>query len=212
MIALPAEGFSTDVATAQHTGLAGNGGAGLAAHGGLVGTTGRTIILVTSDSIPLAGLQPPTPGGITHRQFVVAPRTPRTGRYGDMVDELRGTGQQANHLNQNATYRGIIPEEDGLSHALRGNAFTEPGTPHFEFHWSLEGFWNQYRRGGASFGSSPTNAQYGQALRQALEAAGLSPAEAAELAAQAARQRAAFGLLDDAFVPRIPGRLPQRRP
>jgi hypothetical protein len=129
-----------------------------------------------------------------------------------MVDELRGTMQQANHLNQNAAYRGIIPEEDGLSHALRGNAFTEPGTPHFEFHRSLEGFWNQYRRGGASFGSSPTNAQYGQALRQALEAAGLSPAEAAELAVQAAHQRAAFGLLDDAFVPRIPGRFPQRRP
>jgi len=97
-----------------------------------------------------------------------APATPRTGRYGDMVDELRGTGQQANHLNQKAAYQGIIPEEDGLSHALRGNALTEPGTPHFEFHRSLESFWNQYRPNGTLFGQRPTNARYGQALRQAL--------------------------------------------
>src|SRR5690606_29550214 len=69
---------------------------------------------------------------------IKAPTTVRTGRYGDLASELRGTGQQANHLNQNAAFKSIIPEEEGLSHALRGNAFTEPGTPHFEFHRSLE--------------------------------------------------------------------------
>ncbi|MBS0261989.1 MAG: IPT/TIG domain-containing protein, partial [Planctomycetes bacterium] len=142
----------------------------------------------------------------------VAPITPRTAKYGDLAAELRGTGEQANHLNQNAAFRSIIPEEEGLANALRGNAFTEPGTPHFEFHRSLEGFWNQYRPNGSLFGKTPTNAQYGQALQQALEAGGLSPTQAAELAAQAARQRAAFGLLDDALVPRIPGRLPLRKP
>jgi hypothetical protein len=138
--------------------------------------------------------------------------TPRTGRYGDIKDELRGTGHQANHLNQNAAYKPIIHQDEGLSHHLSGDAFTQPGTPHFEFHRSLEGFWNQYRPNGSLFGQRPTNAQYGLALRQALEAAGLSTVQAAELAAQAAIQRRALGLLDDALVPRIPRRLPQRRP
>jgi len=142
-----------------------------------------------------------------------APKTaPRTGGYKDLTAELKGTGEQANHLNQNAAYEGIIPKNDGLSNAMRGNAFTEPGTPHFEFHKSLEGFWNQYRKGGELFGKTPTNAQYGQALENALKAGGLSPAEAAELAAQAARQRAAYGLLETAEVPNIPGRLPQKKP
>jgi len=138
--------------------------------------------------------------------------TPRTGRYGDIKDELRGTGHQANHLNQNAAYKPIIHQDEGLSHHLSGDAFTQPGTPHFEFHRSLEGFWNQYRPNGSLFGQRPTNAQYGLALRQALEAAGVSTVQAAELAAQAAIQRRALGLLDDALVPRIPRRLPQRRP
>lgn len=66
--------------------------------------------------------------------------------------------------------------------------------------------------GGPLHGSTPTNAQYGQALQRALEAGGLSPADAADLAAQAARQRAAYGILESAPVPNIPGRLPQRRP
>jgi hypothetical protein len=138
--------------------------------------------------------------------------TPKTGRYGDMVDDLSGTGQQANHLKQNAAYRSIIPEEDGLAHALRRDAFKDPGTPHFEFHRALEGFWNQYRSNASLVGQHPTNPQYGQALQQALEVRGLSPAEAAELAAQAAYQRLGYGLLDDALVPRVPDDFPNVNP
>jgi len=77
---------------------------------------------------------------------------------------------------------------------------------------SKSSIWNQYRRGGSLADTRPTNAQYGEALERALRAAGLSPAEAADLTAQAARQRAAFGLSESAAVPNIPGRLPQRRP
>lgn len=131
-----------------------------------------------------------------------------------MVDELRGTGQQANHLNQNAAYKGIIPEEDGLSHALRGDAFKDRGTPHYEFHRSLEQFWDQFRRRrgveGPRFNQKPTNAEFGQALQRSLEAAGLSPVEAAELAARARAQRLAYGLLDDMPVPNVPRPINQR--
>jgi hypothetical protein len=155
------------------------------------------------------------------RGVIVAPSKPLNiidpdftpvGEYGKLKKTLEGSGYQANHLNQNAAFSkdttgtSIIPEDEGLSHALRGDAFNEPGTPHYKFHESLEGFWNQYRRGGALEGNRPTNAQYGKALEQALQSAEISPAEAAELAAKAAQQRAAYNLRETDLVPRIPGR------
>ena len=72
--------------------------------------------------------------------------------------------------------------------------------------------WNQFRRGGARVGQTPTNAEYGAALEASLRAGGLSPAEAASVAAQAAQQRAAYGLAPNAPVPRIPGRINQTPP
>jgi RHS repeat-associated protein len=144
---------------------------------------------------------PPTP----------APTTPpRTGPYGTLSSELAGTGEQAHHLNQNAAFRTVIPRDEGLAIGLRGNAFTERGTPHYMFHQSLESFWDQYRVGGALAGTRPTNAQYGQALQTALEASGFPAAQAADLAALAASQRAAYGLAETTLVPRVPGRLYQR--
>jgi RHS repeat-associated protein len=140
------------------------------------------------------------------------PAAPRTAGYKTLAGELEGTGLQANHLNQNAVFRDIIPEAEGLSVGMRGNAFTEVGSPHYEFHRALEGFWNLFRKGGARFGQTPTNAEYSQALEQALRAGGLSAEEAANLAAQAARQRAAYGLAPNAQVPRIPGRMGQTPP
>jgi RHS repeat-associated protein len=130
---------------------------------------------------------------------------PVTAPYGDLADELTGTGEQANHLNQNAVYKSIIPESEGLANGMRGNAFTERGSPHYKFHRSLEEFWNQYRSDGPLAGTRPTNAQYGHALQQALEAGGYSPADAADIAARAAAQRSAYGLSESAPVPRIPG-------
>jgi YD repeat-containing protein len=132
-------------------------------------------------------------------------------RYGELGGSLP-EGFQANHLNQNAVYKGVIPPDEGLATSMQGNAFTEPGTPHYNFHQSMEGFWNQYRSGGIFEGQRPTNAQYGQALQQALQAGGYSRAQASNLAAQAATQRAAAGLAETDLVPRIPGRINQVQP
>lgn len=134
-----------------------------------------------------------------------------TGRYGDLKRKS-SAGMQANHLNQNAAFRDIIPEADGVAVAMLGDAITGFGTPHFKFHQSLERFWEPYRKGQALFGKTPTNAQYGQALKQALRDAGISADEAERLAAEAAEHRRAYGLQEADFVPRIPGRLNQPKP
>ncbi len=135
----------------------------------------------------------------------------KTGTYSDMKAALRGSGEQANHLNQNAAYGSIIPREEGLALGMRGNAFSEPGTEHFLFHSSMEGFWDQFRVGGARFGQVPSNAEYVEATRRALRTSGLSPGEAAELARRAGSQQSAAGLAPDAPVPQVPRRLNQRR-
>lgn len=134
---------------------------------------------------------------------------PRVGSYSDLVAELKGTGIQANHLNQNAAFKSIIPQEEGLAVGMRGNAFTEVGSPHYEFHSSLEEFWAPYRKGGELFGEVPTNAQYGTAVERALVQSGYSPSQAASVAEQAAAQRLSYGLAPAMPVPRVPGRLPQ---
>jgi hypothetical protein len=95
---------------------------------------------------------------------------------------------------------------------MRGNAFTEIGSPHYEFHSSLESFWQPYRKGGDMFGSYPTNAQYGEAVTNALRFSGLSETEAVRLSELASQNRQAYGLLENQQVPRIPGRLPQTKP
>jgi RHS repeat-associated protein len=139
----------------------------------------------------------------------IARRLPKIGPY----KELRKTlpkGEQANHLNQNAAYRDVIPEDQGLAVGMRGNAFTEPGTPHYEFHKSLEKFWDQFRKGGSQAGTTPTNAQYDDALKEALKSGGFSGDEAAKLAREAASQRASHGLKPGDPVPRVPGKMYQK--
>jgi hypothetical protein len=128
--------------------------------------------------------------------------------------ELSGTlpaGWQAHHLNQHAVYGGAIPREEGLSVPLWGNAITDPGTSHFLAHqWLEQQFWNQYRRNGSLL-PRPSNAEYGEAARLSLIAGGVPPAQASNLAVQAAAQRAAKGLSETAPVPRIPGPINQRQ-
>ena len=80
---------------------------------------------------------------------------------------------QAHHLNQDAAFRDVIPTKEGMSVKLEGNAFTEPGTPHYEAHRSMEGFWNQFRRGGDRHGDIPTNLEYTRAVYDSMRAAGL---------------------------------------
>jgi hypothetical protein len=103
------------------------------------------------------------------------------GRYGKLSGTLPA-GFQANHLNQNAVYGSLIPEKEGLSVAMEGNIITQPGSPHYNYHRSLEQFWDQYRPGGSLQFRMPTNAEYGEASRRALIASGFSPAQASDLA------------------------------
>ena len=124
---------------------------------------------------------------------------------------LRGSGTQANHLNQSAAF-DVIPKSEGASTGMRGNAFTEPGTPHYAFHEDLEKFWTPFRKGGARYGQTPTNAEYGEALEEALKKGEFSAAEAKQLAEEAAEERVKYGLQESDPVPRVPGRINQKKP
>lgn len=109
------------------------------------------------------------------------------------------------HLNQGAAYRSQIPYRDGLTADIPGNIFTQPNSPHYRAHQSLEAFWDLYRKGGPFEGQVPTNAQYDQALRQSLLAAGYPPLQAHRLADAAAAERKAHGLSKHDKVPKVPG-------
>jgi hypothetical protein len=132
-----------------------------------------------------------------------------TGPYGKLSGKLP-EGWQAHHLNQNAVYGGSISLNKGFSVGMKGDIIAQPGTPHYLYHRSMEQFWDRYREGPGVGSKMPTNAEYGEASRRALIASGLSPAQASDLAAQAAAQRAASGLSESQSVPRIP--LPIWRP
>jgi RHS repeat-associated protein len=133
-----------------------------------------------------------------------APPMPRTGAYSDLSAELSGTGLQANHLNQNAAYRTVIPPRNGISVAIEGDVIMQPTSPHGLFHQSLNNFWSQFR--GGSPLQRPSNGQYSQALAQALRRAGFSEIEVNYLVTLARDQRLQYGLLETDFVPRIPTR------
>src|SRR5258708_3381565 len=134
----------------------------------------------------------------------------RVAPYGDLVDELKWTGLQAHHLNQNAAFRDIIPRDDGLAIGMRGNAFTEVGSAHYGFHSMLEDFLAPYRDVDSElFGLRPTNGEYGAAVESALVQSGYTPSQTAIVAEQAAAQRSAYGLTPATLVPRVPGRIPQ---
>ena len=47
---------------------------------------------------------------------------------------------QAHHLSQNAAFKDVIPQNEGLAVELKGNAITDVGSPHYKAHKSLEGF------------------------------------------------------------------------
>jgi hypothetical protein len=90
------------------------------------------------------------------------------GPYGYLKALLKGSGGQANHLNQIGAYSKII-KDAGACVNLIGNAFKN-GTEHNQFHMVIERFWNQYREGGAKFNQPVSNQAYLQALSDALGA------------------------------------------
>ncbi len=130
------------------------------------------------------------------------------GRHGDLK-RIRD-GAQSHHLNQDAAFRSVIPREEGAAIKLRGNAFTERGSQHYEAHREMEAFWNQFRNGGTRSGEVPTIAEYNQALEQSLRSAGLSARDTYDAVSSATRQQARYGLNPTDPVPRIPGRINQR--
>lgn len=137
---------------------------------------------------------------------------PVTSPYGELSKETQGTGLQANHLNQDAAYKGVIPSKEGAAYPLAGNAITDIGSAHYDFHSSLETFWNQFRKGGAREGETPTNGEYLQAAEQALKEAGVGAKTAKQATQEAGAQQQSYGLQSTDPVPRVPGKLNQSQP
>jgi len=131
----------------------------------------------------------------------------------DSYDNLSGDTSiegQAHHLNQNAAYRDVIPSGQGISIKLRGNAFTEPGSEHYEAHAGLEPFWEEYRPAGSV--PPPSNLEYTKALADSLRASGKSEAEVRLAVSAAILQRVEYGALGGMPVPRVPRRIYQTAP
>lgn len=138
----------------------------------------------------------------------VSESVPKMDRYG-MLKNDKTTHGQAHHVNQNAVYKDVIPSDEAIAVKLEGNAFTQPGTPHYETHFNMEKFWDQFRRGGTRYRERPTNLEYTNAMYKALKESGLSESQAKEVIQQAIKQRIEYGLLGGDLVPRIPGRINQ---
>lgn len=131
------------------------------------------------------------------------------GAYGDL--DLRGTGLQKNHLNQNAAFNTRIDRSEGIAIAMKGNAVTDIDTPHYNFHESLESFWNKYRKGGEFSGTTPTSGQYGAAVEKALVAAGYKAPAARAIQQFASDQRATARIGVNEPVPNIPKPMGQKK-
>lgn len=114
------------------------------------------------------------------------------------------------YLNQNATYRDIIPTEKGISIKVEGNAFSDKGTPHYTIHESMEKFWDLYRRDGELYGDVPTNLQYSKTVLLALQKSGFTRDIALEITKESMKQRIKYGLLGGELVPRIPKKIYQK--
>jgi RHS repeat-associated protein len=118
---------------------------------------------------------------------------------------------QTHHLNQNAAYDIVIPSKKGVSIKLEGNVFTDIGTPHYRFHANLERFWSQFRRWGSRYGEVPTNLEYTKAVFDSLVEIGFSHNDAVTIINSVIKQRVKYGLLGGDEIPRIPGKINQRR-
>ena len=130
--------------------------------------------------------------------------------YYNMTHDSNVSGQ-AHHLSQDAAFRDVIPTKDGLCVELEGNAFVDIGSGHYEAHKSMEAFWNQYRKGGDLYGEFPTIGTYNSALYNSLKAGGLNNKDAAYAVRRAYGQQMSYGLSNIDLVPRIPGRINQRK-
>ncbi len=134
--------------------------------------------------------------------------TIKVDEYGKLKNDKTVPGQ-AHHLNQNAAYGDVVPSKNGISIKLEGNAFTQPGTQHYNVHNTMEKFWNQFRRGGDRYGEIPTNLEYSKAVYDSMKEIGFTKQEALDITRNSIKQRVEYGLLGGEPVPRIPGRINQ---
>jgi hypothetical protein len=133
------------------------------------------------------------------------------GTYSAIKRVLKGTGEQANHMNPRAVFGEVLGRDESLATPLKGS-ITEAGSEHRRFHDVLERFWDQYR--GTRL--RPTVQEYSQTLEAALMATGrYDQREARLLTDLAVKELAAIrtanfpdGLGLSSKVPRIPGRVP----
>ncbi|MFR4977936.1 MAG: RHS repeat domain-containing protein, partial [Butyricicoccus sp.] len=110
---------------------------------------------------------------------------------------------QAHHINQNAAYGSVIPQQDGVSVKLLGNIFKDPDAQHTIVHRELEKFWDQYR--GSK--TKPTNMQYTYAVYKALVAADIDSKDAMEITRASIQQRVHYGLVGGETVPKVPNKI-----
>lgn len=192
MIAVPAEVIISSATVPVSSGV------------GAAAIAGQGIYYSSNGSNRLGG------GGSSQGGSNGSNNTVKVDEYGKLKNN-KSTPGQAHHLNQNAAYKDVIPPEKGISVKLEGNAFTQPGTPHYMIHDLLEEFWNQFRRGGDRCGELPTNIEYSKAVLDSLKKIGYSKQEALEITRQSIRQRVEYGLSGGDLVPRIPGRIYQTK-
>jgi RHS repeat-associated protein len=141
-----------------------------------------------------------------------APAPPDDGPVFGPYGTLRNSpiSGQAHHLNQNSVFNSVIPVNQGVSTKLVGDAFNQPGTPHFEAHDTMEGFWDMYRAAsptrpqGMLFDETPTNSQYNRALYNSLQESGWTPQQAIQAVRQAKAQQLQYGLRGWQPVPNKP--------
>jgi len=129
----------------------------------------------------------------------------KVGTYKEVAKVLeRGSGQQANHLNQAKAFTNI-PYDEGVAAAMGGGTNLK-GTQHWRFHDVLEAFWRPFR----ASGTKPTNTQYAKAMEEGLEAAGYAPEEVKALSKLAEESRVSFGYHDGpgGLQPEVPGAIP----
>lgn len=152
-----------------------------------------------------------TEGVLVHNSCL---KVPFTSTYSKMSKLLSGFAFEANHLNQVAVYGKPsvlrlfgkkIPKNKAASMAIEGSIRVR-NSAHWKFHKSLDDFFEPYRRGGALWGQKPTNAQYGEAMQQALLDAGEDLHNATLWASIARAERLFYKFADNAKVPRIPRR------
>lgn len=133
----------------------------------------------------------------------------KRGRHGNLKKVKKGG--QSHHLNQDAAFKSIIPHKDGAAIQLKGNAFCDIDSDHYNAHESLEAFWDDYRQGGSKYPSIPTIAEYNKALSTALATTSLSAKDRYKALSSAVRQQKSYELNDDDLIPKIPGKLGQKK-